>query len=64
MEQYKINLIKESKLNDGSGRDSVGSSETFPRCEVSTNLRLVPKFSEKDRDSFFSLFERVAESCE
>ena len=64
LEQYKLNLIKEGKRNDGSGRDSVVASETFPRCDISTKLKLVPKFSEKDPDTFFSLFERVAETCE
>lgn len=64
LEQYKLNLIKDGKLNDTSGRDSVGSSEMSPRSDLSTKLRLVPKFNEKDLDTFFSLFERVAENCE
>lgn len=64
LEHYKLNLIKEGKLNDNSGRDSVGSSETFSRCDVSTKLRLMPKFNEKDLDTFFPLFERVAGTCE
>jgi len=54
LEQYYLDLIKEGKLNDIAGRDSVGSSELFPRCDVSTKLRLVPKFNEKDLDTFFS----------
>ena len=30
--------------------------------DIFNNLRLLPKFNEKDPDSFFSLFERIAES--
>ena len=64
LEQYKLDLIKEGKLNDSADRDSLGSSDFFPRCDVSAKLRLVPKFNEKDPDTFFSLLERVAETCD
>lgn len=50
-------------LSDGGVRHASGSggSTSF---EVASNLRLVPQFSERDPDTFFSLFERVAESRE
>ncbi|XP_024908484.1 uncharacterized protein LOC103397242 [Cynoglossus semilaevis] len=64
LEHYKLNLIKDGKLNECSGRDSVGFSETSSRSDLSTKLKMVPKFNERDPDTFFSLFERVAETCE
>lgn len=43
----------------GAARDLVGGpSSSF---DVASNLRLVPQFNERDPDTFFSLFERVAE---
>ena len=43
----------------GAARGLVGSSSLL---DVGSNLRLVPPFNERDPDTFFSLFERVAES--
>jgi len=43
----------------GAAGDLGGSSSSF---DVGKNLRLVPQFSERDPDTFFSLFERIAES--
>uniref|UniRef100_A0A3B5QIF6 CCHC-type domain-containing protein n=1 Tax=Xiphophorus maculatus TaxID=8083 RepID=A0A3B5QIF6_XIPMA len=38
---------------------AIGTSSSF---DVGNNLRLVPQFAEWDPDTFFSLFERVADS--
>ena len=51
-----MSLVREGKLSAGDDA-SRNSSDEF---DVLGNLRLLPKFSERDRESFFSLFERVA----
>ena len=63
LERAKLELIKEGKLTAGEagvgGNRSLGSqSQEF---DIFGNLRLVPKFNEKDPETFFSMFERVAE---
>ncbi|XP_043964972.1 uncharacterized protein LOC122826755 [Gambusia affinis] len=58
LESEKLNLMKEGKLSvDSCVVDSKG--KTF---DILSDLRLVPKFSDKDVEIFFSLFERVAET--
>ncbi|XP_035806767.2 uncharacterized protein LOC118470711 [Amphiprion ocellaris] len=44
------------------GQTPGGSSGPPPSFDVSMNLRLVSQFCEGDTDTFFSLFERVAET--
>ena len=63
LERTKLELIREGKLTAGeagvAGNRSLGSqSQEF---DIFGNLRLVPKFNEKDPETFFSMFERVAE---
>ena len=55
-ERYKLQLLNEGKMVT-SGDHGPGGSSNF---DVSTCLRLVPKFSERDPDTFFLLFERLA----
>lgn len=62
LEQLKLELIREGKasevlLGSGTTRQSLGGCVGF---DVAGNLRLLPKFNERDPDTFFSLFERVA----
>ena len=65
LQQYRLDLMKSGKsFGDGSfeadaSSGFLGSSERF---DVLGNLKLLPKFSEKDPETFFSLFERVAET--
>lgn len=56
-ERYKFELLKEAKIGpvfSNVGDCGAGGSPYF---DVSPCLRLVPKFSEKDPDTFFLLFE-------
>ncbi len=54
LEQYKLHLIKEGKWSDSSSGESVGPSETHSPFDFGTNLRLLPNFSERDPDMFFT----------
>lgn len=60
LEQYRLDLIKAGKLSGG-----VEAKESSPQglvtFDIVRNLRLVPKFDEREPDVFFSLFERIAE---
>ncbi len=66
LQQYRFDLIKSGKpVTDVSGE--LESSSFLPEyseeCfDVLGNLRLLPKFNERDPETFFSLFEYVAES--
>lgn len=57
VEVLKLNLIKEGKSLNSS--ELQGMSFSF-----SSNLKLVPKFNEEDPDTFFILFERMADMKE
>lgn len=50
--------IREGGQN-GSADALQGASQMF---DTAGNLRLVPKFNERDPDTFFILFERIAEA--
>ncbi|XP_060777490.1 uncharacterized protein LOC132886624 isoform X1 [Neoarius graeffei] len=64
--EHKLQVIREGKitpaprLNSGL-HFSVDQSDTLG-FDVRGNLRLVPKFSESDPDTFFLLFERLADA--
>lgn len=66
LEQYKLDLIKSGKLRSDSsvGRESFSSCPvlTDERFDVSGNLQLLPKFCEKDPETFFVMFEHVADT--
>ena len=52
LEAERLDLIKQGKM-PGLGD---------PKLDISTSLRLLPPFNEKDVDTFFVLFERVADA--
>ena len=64
LERYKLELMSQGKLQ--TKPQMFGESELFVppilSFDVAVNLRLVPKFNEKDPDIFFVLFERLAEA--
>lgn len=64
MEQMRITLERERVQLEQEKLRMATSENSSPRREfdVVSNLRLVPKFEESDPDTFFSLFERVANS--
>ncbi len=48
-----MNLIREGRLSDSRSTDS---------NDILSSLRLVPKFNERKVETFFTLFERVADA--
>lgn len=56
MEEQELSLQAEGAAR--ASNVTVGSGSSF---DVAANLHLVPQFSERDPDTFFSLFEWVAE---
>lgn len=59
LQKYRLDIIREGGLNGGSVDAFQGASQMF---DTAGNLRLVPKFNERDPDTFFILFERIAEA--
>jgi len=57
VEAMRSQLIGEGKLED-SAKGQTGSVRKG--LDVANNIKLIPKFSETDVDTFFSLFERLA----
>lgn len=60
LERYKLDLINAGKGSREAGRLSEDREHDLLDFDVVTNLKLVPKFDEREIDTFFSLFERVA----
>lgn len=58
MQQYQLQLVKDGKLSDVSSH--VAAEDRTSHFDLVNNLRLLPKFSESDPDTFFSLFEHIA----
>lgn len=58
MEQYIFQLIKEGKLSGDQSKKSVGPNKPC-RFDIGTSLKLMPKFSEKNPNMFFSLFKQT-----
>ena len=58
LELQKLALIKEGKIS----ASALNGQTTGSRFDVVSNLRLLPKFNENDVETFFCLFERVADS--
>ena len=56
IEQQKLGLIKTGALPADTGEGAVAA-----HFDVTKNLRLVPHFDERDVDTFFVLFECVAD---
>lgn len=65
LQQYKLNLIRDGKLvNEATlGEQSFSTSSSGP-ADVGACLRLLPHFNERDPDTFFILFERIADAKE
>ena len=64
VQNKKLNLIQQGILPGLADSESpmFQSGTPVASFNILSNLRLLPKFNEKDPDSFFSLFERIAES--
>lgn len=61
VERYKLDLLKEGKMvNPALGKMGVHGAGGSLYFDVSICLRLVPKFSEWDPNTFFLLFEQLA----
>lgn len=63
--EIKQNEVKKLELEEQVRRLAIdgGAGQGHARSfDISGNLKLVPRFSERDPDTFFSLFERVADS--
>ena len=50
----RLDLIRQGKITSPGAAD--------PKLDIATSLRLLPHFNEKDVDTFFLLFERVADA--
>lgn len=59
LKHSKLQLIREGKLSSGEFGPVSSASDGF---DIISNLRIVPKFNERDPDTFFILFEHVAEA--
>jgi len=59
LERYRLDLIRDGKLSLTG--EAAGDSSS---CKFDTvrNMRLIPKFDEKEVERFFLLFERVADA--
>ena len=64
LEQSRLELIREGKLVPGGsgGHDDASMGSAPGGLDIVANLRLVPQFNERDPDSFFTLFEHVADA--
>ncbi|KAL2103158.1 hypothetical protein ACEWY4_000026 [Coilia grayii] len=54
LERQRLSLVETGNM----GSSDSGSS---PSVDITKNIRLLPKFDESDVDTFFNLFERVAD---
>nr|XP_033957166.1 uncharacterized protein LOC117460055 [Pseudochaenichthys georgianus] len=59
LERYRLELMSEGKLPAETRRAAETANQAF---DIAVNLRIVPRFNEKDPDIFFVLFERLAEA--
>ena len=61
MEYKKLELIQKGLLSSDALVSLNSERGGGPKSsDISTNLRLLPRFNEKDPDTFFLLFERIA----
>ena len=66
LQRRKLDLVSAGKLSgdsvfDGHGSLESGGASSRP-FDIIRNLSLLPKFNERDPDTFFSLFERIADT--
>ena len=65
VQQYQLQLVKEGKLSDVSRAENHEATEgRNSQFDLVNNLHLLPKFSESDPDTFFSLFEQIADATD
>lgn len=62
LQSKKLSLIQEGKLPSSADGGGPGKQSDAPHSDIISNLHLLPKFNEKDNDSFFLLFEGIADS--
>ena len=61
LEQNRLDLIRDGKISAAVQVSSEPAEKSEGSFDICNNLRLVPKFSERDPEAFFAMFERVAE---
>ena len=66
LQRRKLDLVSAGKLSgdsvfDGHGSLESGGASSRP-FDIIRNLSLLPKFNERDPDTFLSLFERIADT--
>ena len=64
--QLQLERLRSSEENEGTQRSlehqKLELGRAGPKLDIATSLRLLPHFNEKDVDTFFLLFERVADT--
>ena len=61
VEQNRLDLIRDGKISAAAQVSLEPAEQSAGGFDISGNLRLVPKFSERDPEAFFAMFERVAD---
>ena len=59
VEQNRLDLIRDAKISATAQVSLEPAEQSAGGFDISGNLRLVPKFSERDPEAFFAMFERV-----
>lgn len=62
LESERLSLIKEGKMCDMSRNDELALGRDNS-CDILSSLRLVPKFNEREVETFFTLFECCLNEC-
>lgn len=60
-EKERLKLLAEGKLSGGGCEMALASHSNVPELKLSTMVKFLPKFNERDPDIFFSLFENIAD---
>lgn len=61
VEQSRLDLIRDGKISAAAQVSTEPAGQSAGFFDINGNLRLVPKFSERDPEAFFTMFERVAD---
>lgn len=61
VEIYRLDLVKEGKISGDAPQPISPAPHSPGSGDISHSLRLCPEFNESDPDSFFLVFERVAD---
>ena len=61
VEQNRLDLMRDGKISVAAQVSSGPAEQSAGGFDIKGNLRLVPKFSERDPEAFFAMFERVAD---